>query len=109
MGRIAATLFASWSAAAVAQTGLEYLEPRDIAFVEVRGSVRNDATGAPVAGASVLAIWEGTTYGSHSSSRHCLRADATITQADGSFSLKTPSGNVYRKGMAMQYVDIRIH
>ena len=98
-----------WSTSALPDTGLEFLEPQDIAFVEVRGVVRNDATGVPVAGAKVLAIWEGTTYGFHGSFRHCLRVDAATSDATGTFSLVAPSTTVYRKGMAQQYVDVRIH
>ncbi|HKA45161.1 MAG TPA: ankyrin repeat domain-containing protein [Burkholderiales bacterium] len=107
--RLAVVLCAAWGIEPSAQTGLEFLEPQEIAFVQVRGVVRDEASGGPIAGANVLAIWEGTTYGFHSSNRLCLRVDAARTGADGAFSLVTPSKNVYRKGMSQQYVDIRIH
>ena len=95
--------------AAAAPIGLEFLEPQDVAYVEVRGTVLDDTTGAPVQGATVLAVWEGSTYVGHSTSYHCLRVDAATTQADGRFSLRTAPKNVYRPGMAQQYVEIRIH
>ena len=97
------------TAAAAAPTGLEFLEPQDLAYVEVRGTVLNDTTGAPVQGVTVLAVWEGATYRADSASHHCLRVDATTTQADGRFSLRTAPKHVYRSGMAQQYVEIRIH
>jgi ankyrin repeat protein len=108
MRQITAFLSLAWSAFAVAQTGLEFLDPKDIAYVEVKGAVR-ELINVPISGANVLAIWEGTTYGFHSSNRHCLRIDATRTRPDGSFSLVTPAKSVYRSGMAQQYVDIRIY
>src|SRR5690349_9924383 len=104
-------LCASFSAAAAQAppTGLEWLEPKDIAFVEVKGVVRDDATNAPIAGANVEAIWTGATYGFHSTSYNCLRVDATRTRPDGSFSFVAPANAVYRKGMAQQGVDVRVH
>ena len=95
--------------AAGAPTGLEFLEPRDIAFVEVKGVVLDHATGAPISGANVRAIWKGATYGFHSTAYHCLRVDAARTRPDGSFSIVTPANAVWRKGMAQQNVDVQVH
>jgi len=106
---VIALVLAWWTTAATAQTGLS-IEPQALAYVEVRGNVVNGTTGAPIEGALVLAVWQGATYGFHDTHHHgCLRVDATTTKADGRFSLRTAPRNVYRTGMAQQYVDIRIY
>ena len=70
--------------------------------------MRDHLTNAPIAGANVLAIWEGTTREFRNSNRHCMRIDATRTRPDGTFSLVTSAWNLYHWRTSMQFVDIRI-
>ena len=88
--------------------GLEFLNVKSIAYVEIKGVVR-DSKKSPIGGAQVLAIWTATSYGYHSSNQHCLRIAAATTNANGSFSIAAPSDSVFRRGLAQQFVDVRIY
>lgn len=79
------------------------------AYVEVRGTLRDGRSAAPIAGAHILALWSGTTQSMSGSSEHCLRIDATSSAADGSFSMSAPLAAVFRSGLGQQFVDIRIY
>ena len=110
MKSAAAVLCLVSAAAGAQQTGLEYLNPQSKALVRIQGTVRDQLTGAPIAGAHVLVSWTGATYpfSLHPSTNYlCLRKDATRTGADGSFALDAPASTVYRFGLAQQSVDIR--
>jgi ankyrin repeat protein len=82
---------------------------QNVAYIEVRGVVREAHTSAPIAGARVLALWSGTTQSMSGSTRHCLRIDATRSGADGSFSMNAPVDTVFRGGLAQPYVELRIY
>lgn len=83
--------------------GLEFLNVKSIAYVEIKGVV-GDSKKSPIAGAQVLAIWTATSYGNHSSNQHCLRIAAAATNANGSFSIAAPSDSVFRRGLVQQFV-----
>lgn len=93
---------------AVPSDGLEFLNVKSLAYVETKGMVK-DHNNLPISGANVLAIWTGTSYGFHRSNRHCLRIDATTTDTNGQFSIVAPSGTVFRKGLAQQFVGLKIY
>jgi len=82
---------------------------QNVAYVEVRGQVRDGRTGQPIAGAHVLAIWEASSYSMGGSTRHCLRIAGAESGADGHFSMAAPQGDVWRRGLAQQFVEVRIH
>jgi ankyrin repeat protein len=79
------------------------------AYVEVRGVLRDGRSATPIPGAHILAVWSGTTQSMSGSTQHCLRIDATLSAADGSFSMSAPVEAVFRAGLGQQYVDIRIY
>lgn len=82
---------------------------QNTAYVEIKGNVQDGRTSLPIKEANVFAIWEATSYGFHSSTRHCLRVAAGQTDAQGRFSIMAPASDVFRRGMAQQYVEVRIH
>jgi hypothetical protein len=90
------------SSSALAQNPLAV---QNVAYVEVRGQVRDGRTGQPMAGAHVLAIWEATSYSMGGSTRHCLRIAGAESGVDGHFSMTAPQSDVWRRGLAQQYVD----
>ena len=81
---------------------------QNTAYVEVRGEVRDGRTGQPTAGVHVLAIWEATSYSMGGSTRHCLRIAGAESGVDGRFSITAPQSDVWRRGLAQQYVEVRI-
>ena len=96
-------MLAAWSALAQNPFAVQ-----NVAYVEVRGQVRDGRTGQPIAGVHVLAIWEATSYSMGGSTRHCLRIAGAESGVDGRFSMAAPRSDVWQRGLAQQYVEIRI-
>jgi ankyrin repeat protein len=82
---------------------------QNTAYVEIKGVVQDGRTASAIEGANVLAVWVATSYGIHSSTRHCLRVAGGRTDVQGRFSIIAPAAEVFRRGLAQLYVDVRIY
>lgn len=86
------------------------LEVRSVAYVEIKGVIRDGRTNAPLEDARVYATWTAVSYGGYGRGTSvCLRFAAGKSDSQGRFSIVTPEWAVFRPGLAQQFVDIRIH
>ncbi len=71
-----------------------------ISYSRIEGTVVEEGTGKPVAGAHVLVVWKWH-FGTHSSSSGCANSDATITDANGRFALHPSPASTWAKVPAL--------